>query len=135
MISGVTRPIRSMTSRREKYAIAPMSFTAMGAVFGRCASTHLPRWTCIALMFWTADPRQRRRLVDAAEPPDEAALDLGRRGGGIRRADRREAEQARRRQEHDRHDDEHGDPADRQRACDDEEDQQQERLGPRQHRE
>ena len=45
--------MRSMTSRREKYAIAPMSFTASRTVFGRCSSTQRPRWTCIALMFCT----------------------------------------------------------------------------------
>ena len=43
--------MRSITSRREKKAIAPMSFSAIRAFFGSCASAHRPRCTCIALMF------------------------------------------------------------------------------------
>ena len=82
-----------------------------------------------------SDPCQRRGLVDAAEPADEAALDLGRRGGGVRRADRREAEQDHRRQEDAGHRDEYRDPADRQRAREHEEDHEEERLGPGQDRE
>ena len=63
-ISGVTRPMRSMTGRREKYAMAPMSLTASVAERGRCASTQRPRCTCMALMFCT--PQAYRSTAGAS---------------------------------------------------------------------
>src|SRR2546426_1437608 len=78
------------------------------------------------------DPRERRRLVDAAEPADEPAFDLGRGRGGIQRAHGPQAEQRGGRHGHDRHERERRSPAERYRTSEDEEGDEKEGLRPRQ---